>query len=86
MEPYSTWIPLLFLRDGPIQPSRDELKDLAASAKAAKDDRADEAKLYSKANKDLGSTIKAVEGCINCSIYQVNRPSTKGWIGELIGN
>merc|ERR1719157_504769 len=41
-----------------------ELKDLAASAKAAKDTRGDEAGLYKKANKDLDSTIKAVDGCI----------------------
>jgi len=42
----------------------DQIADLDASAKAAKDTRKDEANLYSKANKDLASTIKAVEGCI----------------------
>jgi len=41
-----------------------EIKDLMADAKAAKDTRAKEAGLYKKANNDLGSTIKGVEGCI----------------------
>merc|ERR1719478_1615926 len=42
----------------------DQIKDLEASAKSAKDDRADEAKLYSKGSKDLDDTIKAVGECI----------------------
>jgi len=41
-----------------------EIKNLEADAKAAKDTRSDEAGLYKKANNDLGSTIKGVEGCI----------------------
>jgi DNA repair exonuclease SbcCD ATPase subunit len=41
-----------------------EIGDLEASAKKAKEDRADEAALYDKANKDLESTIKAVGECI----------------------
>jgi len=47
-----------------ISTLEEELKNMQASAKEAKDDRADEAKLYNKANKDLESTITAVEGCI----------------------
>merc|ERR1719407_72998 len=42
----------------------DEIGDLEASAKAAKEDREAEAKLYDKANADLESTIEAVDGCI----------------------
>jgi DNA repair exonuclease SbcCD ATPase subunit len=41
-----------------------QISDLEASAKKAKDDRADEERLYTEANKDLGSTIKAVDECI----------------------
>jgi len=41
-----------------------EIGDLEASAKAAKEDREAEAKLYDKANADLESTIEAVDGCI----------------------
>jgi len=47
-----------------IKTLEEQIKDLEASAKQAKEDRADEAKLYDKANKDLSSTIEAVEGCI----------------------
>jgi len=47
-----------------ISTLEDQIKDLEASAKQAKEDRASEAALYDKANKDLDSTIKAVEGCI----------------------
>jgi len=47
-----------------ISTLEDQIKDLEASAKQAKEDRAAEAALYDKANKDLDSTIKAVEGCI----------------------
>jgi len=42
----------------------DQLSELDASAIQAKKDRAGEAKLYSAANKDLDSTIKAVGSCI----------------------
>merc|ERR1740117_672049 len=47
-----------------IETLEGQIADLQASAKQAKDDRAAEAKLYSKANSDLGSTIKAVDECI----------------------
>jgi len=47
-----------------IQSLEDQIGELEAAAKKAKEDRAAEAKLYDKANKDLESTIKAVEGCI----------------------
>jgi DNA repair exonuclease SbcCD ATPase subunit len=42
----------------------EQLGKLDASAKAAKDDRADEAKLYEKTNKDLEATIKAMADAI----------------------
>jgi len=42
-----------------------DIADLQASAKAAKDNRKEEADLYSKVNKDLQSTIDAVDGCIS---------------------
>merc|ERR1740133_142807 len=47
-----------------IEKLEDQLTELQASAKSAKDDRASEAALYDKVNKDLSSTIKAVEDCI----------------------
>jgi len=47
-----------------IETLEGQIGDLQASAKKAKEDRADEAALYDKANKDLDSTIKAVDGCI----------------------
>jgi len=47
-----------------IETLEGEIKDLMADAKAAKDTRKKEAGLYKKANNDLGSTIKGVEGCI----------------------
>jgi len=42
----------------------EQIGELEASAKKAKEDRAAEAKLYDKADKDLESTIKAVDECI----------------------
>merc|ERR1719171_2002503 len=42
----------------------DEIGDLEASAKAAKEDRESEAKLYAKVSKDLDDTIKAMGDCI----------------------
>jgi len=47
-----------------IEKLEEQLTELQASAKSAKDDRASEAALYDKVNKDLASTIKAVEDCI----------------------
>merc|ERR1719271_309747 len=42
----------------------DELKDLDNTATEAKKDRKNDANLYDQANKDLASTIKSVEQCI----------------------
>jgi len=50
--------------EGKISELEDQLTELQASSKSAKDDRAAENKLYEKANTDLASTIKAVEDCI----------------------
>jgi len=47
-----------------ISDLEDQLKELQASALSAKNDRKAEAALYDKANKDLASTITAVDGCI----------------------
>jgi DNA repair exonuclease SbcCD ATPase subunit len=47
-----------------IETLEDQIGELEAAAKKAKDNRAAEAKLYDKANKDLTSTIKAVDDCI----------------------
>mmetsp|Transcript_60698 Transcript_60698/g.95677 ORF Transcript_60698/g.95677 Transcript_60698/m.95677 type:complete len:708 (+) Transcript_60698:103-2226(+) len=47
-----------------ISTLEDQLKELAASAKAAKEKREEEAALYDKANKDVADTIKAIEDCI----------------------
>jgi len=50
--------------EGKISKLEDQIKDLEASAKSAKDDRAADAKLYNQVAKDLDDTIKAVDGCI----------------------
>jgi DNA repair exonuclease SbcCD ATPase subunit len=50
--------------EGEIAELEEQIADLEASAKAAKENRAGEAKLYDKANADLESTIKAVGECI----------------------
>jgi len=47
-----------------IQTLEDQIGELEAAAKEAKENRAAEAKLYDKANKDLESTIKAMDQCI----------------------
>jgi hypothetical protein len=47
-----------------VEDLEDQLKELEASALSAKKDRKAEAALYDKANKDLASTITAVDGCI----------------------
>lgn len=47
-----------------IEALEGNLGDLAASAKSAKDERKEEADLYTKVSKDLDDTIKAVGDCI----------------------
>jgi len=47
-----------------ISTLEEQIKDLQAAGKTAKSNRKKEASLYSKANKDLASTITAVDGCI----------------------
>jgi len=47
-----------------ISSLEEQIKDLQAAGKTAKSNRKKEASLYSTANKDLASTITAVDGCI----------------------
>jgi len=68
IEELSTKLEGLKKQESSLEKEIDTLKDQMASIKAAdkkaKDNRKEAADLYSQANKDLSSTIKAVEECI----------------------